>query len=1226
MFHVQMTDMANVDRLSAMPLFLRNQDFWARVLDPKMHLGSNPKFRDLSFCAGSHRWYVETPETPAYSPSLTQLGLIDIAQSILERGVWTAPSWFMESHLADLFKNSLGWHMKPLNPERGTLGFAVEQSNVDDAFKQALVTARWQAEAQGATVDDLWAAQPSFDAGSSAERQFLDNVLVPVLGYPLLDYLRLQTPLPSLGLDPIDFGGQRTDFVLDTLRGLKLVIEVDGGQHQEQAQILLDKKRDKALIDLKWSVWRVKTSELGDCATLQAKLRKYLTKSDGSAHWGVNQLIAKPRPRELMTCVWGATVAARIQFLLLQSMREGVLPWDESWRVCIVEHDTDIGGTALNDLADWLGRLRELYGLGEFPGITLIHDSESHDIDLLIDVGIIDPYRSTVRSATPIAWSRPANEVASVPKRPFTTRMIVANDPSGDLIASFVQDLFRKSELRDGQKEIIGRILRNQDVIGLLPTGGGKSLTYHLCGLLRGGMTIYVSPLKSLLQDQRERLVDCGIDLAVEISSALSLSEKALASQQLIVGGVRFLLVSPERFLIDQFRVDLSQFRAQWGEVSQVVIDECHCVSEWGHDFRPAYLSLSRIVKDRTSRLGISAPLVALTGTASSIVLADVRRELGVMDEGSVIRAKKLDRPEIEMSCVRLPQKQKHERIQQLVHDFVINATSPQEGLLVFCRFIGSTEGVLNITSELLSFAPANGLRFYCGKNPDWRKFAAFRTKVKKSEISEKAAMNVVPAWALVSEGHLAKWEQVKSKVQRDFISGLKEGFPVLVATTAFGMGIDKPSVRKVIHVMTPQSPEAYYQEVGRAGRDKVSSQAVLLFSDEDAGITDKILAPGATIDEARHSYQEFKKINKYGGGDFIRTFYFHQNSFLGQEHEIRHIVTLLNDIRNALKDNNSLIFQYKPSDGDEDVVDVGSDGIQVEKNLEYATVRLIILGVVKDYTKDYNGKALELSLHPEWEHIRDNRTKLAEYYADHFRRYVHKYQVKIETKGERKIIESSSVGAIERETATAIVSYVYEQIERKRREASRQMLELARKAITDQEGFRQALMLYLQVSEKFTQDLEGLAKDGQLLSWKAFLDRVDTPDELLELHGACQRVIESYPTHSGLRAISAVTRRNPSADEMRRSEEEFDAALKFCEESDGKASAKAMGDAIVDYAERTDVRLTSSLQGAFGKWLMRNGFMDEAQRFFIREPVRNAWIASVLKDVNATTPKVRGL
>ena len=1220
--------MSNIDRLSAMPLFLRQQDYWGRVLDPRTHLGGDSKHLDLSISAASHRWGAGPPDTPAYTLSQTQLAIIDIAQSILERGVWTIPSWNIEKCLADLFRRTLGWELKPLDPERGTYGFTVNKSPVDDAFRRALTTARWPIEADGASIDDFWAAQPPVEKGSTAERTFLDNVLAPILGYPLLDYLHLQRPLTSLGLDPIEFGGQRTDFVLETFRGINLVIEVDGRQHHDDPkQKLLDDKRDKELTNLGWSVWRPSVSELSDSTHLQANLRKYLTKEDGSPHWGVNASITTQRSTGLMTCVWGATVAARIQFLILQALRDGILPWDEPWHVSIVEHETEIGNAALTDLEDWFGRLRELYGLGEFPGITLIHDPTATGIDVLVDVSVTDPYRPAFRGSAPTLWSRPANEVAQVTKRAFTTRLIVPEDPTTELITSFVKDLFRKSDLRDGQKEIISRILRNQDVIGLLPTGGGKSLTYQLCGLLRGGMTIYVSPLKSLLQDQRERLVDCGIDQAVEISSALTVSQKAFASQQMTVGGARFLLISPERFLIDQFRVDLSQFRAQWGEVSQVVIDECHCVSEWGHDFRPAYLSLSRIVKDRTKRLDISAPLVALTGTASSIVLADVRRELGVIEDSAVIRAKKLDRPEIEMECIRLPQRQKHAHITKLVQEFVINSESPQDGLLVFCRFIGGTEGVLNITSELLQAAPPNGIRFYCGQNPDWRKYAAFRLKTKASEISQKAAMNVVPIWAMASGGLLERWDQVKSKVQRDFISGLKDGFPILVATTAFGMGIDKPSVRKVIHVMTPQSPEAYYQEVGRAGRDKRSSKATLMFSDEDSDVTDQILAPSVSIDEARRIYQEFTDTNRFGGGDFIRTFYFHQNSFLGPEKEGQHIVTVLNTIRSALARGGSLIFRYRPGNGDAGGSEDGGDSLQNERNIEYATVRLIILGVVNDYTKDYNAKALHLSLSPEWEAVRDDPEALSAYYATNFRQFVQKYQVKIEAAGERMILASQSIIEIEEKTAAAIVNYVYEQIERKRREASRQMLALARKAVTDQEGFRQSLLMYLQVSEKFTRDLEDLAKDDQPLSWKTVLERVDSPDEILELHGACQRVIESYPMHAGLRSISSVTRRNPSPEELRRSEEEFEAALQFSRESDGKENAKIIGFEMLGYAKNTDKRLGDFLQRSFAKWLLGNGYEDEAyRRFFVHKPVRDAWISNVLKDVNKITPIIRGL
>ena len=1221
--------MAHFSRLSAMPLFMRREEFWNRIIDPKTQLGIDTH-HELRNGTASHQWDLDDKGFAFASLTKMQESLLDVAQSILERGVWTIPTWKVEQTLAGKFESNLGWVLTQSDSHSGSLGFTIAKAEVDTAFKQALTSARWAVEAPADALDEILASRSDISLSSDAERQFLSEVLIPTLGFPLLDYLRLEVDMVSLGLDPTQFTDQRADFVLDVLRGskrFKLVMEVDGSQHLDETQRVLDEKRDKALLDDGWFTWRIPTRDLSDTEALRNKLRGLL-ESHKKPHWGLDQLIQTPRSGELLTCVWGATVIARIQFLILEALRCGVLLWDNPWKIGIIEGETDVSELAIDDFQDWFGRLLALYGYTETLNIELVDESAFDDAHLIIDITIINPHKRPSDSLVPIAWSKPANFEAQIPKRKFTKRMSISKPPPEYILEAFVNDLFRKSGLREGQLEIISRILEGQDVVGLLPTGGGKSLSYQLCGLLLGGLTIYVSPLISLLQDQYERLVDLGIDLAVPISSALDTSQRQEASQQLVSGGIRYLLVSPERFLIDGFRTALSQFRVQYGEVSQVVIDECHCVSEWGHDFRPAYLSLSRIVKERTKRLDVSAPLIALTGTASSIVLADVQRELGIMEPEAVIRAKRLDRPEISMSCLKTTQKQKHLKLKELTDDFQINHTDKTEGILIFCRFISGREGVLSVTAGLLEKAGVDNLRFYCGSSPDWSKYAVFLKKTKSSELSKGDIESTIPVWALAPTGAHKNWSNVKAQTQRDFISGLKNGYQMLVATTAFGMGIDKPSVRTVIHFMTPQSPEAYYQEVGRAGRDKISSTAVLLFSDEDAEITDKILDPGIGINEAKALYDEFRRKNQYGGGDFIRTFYFHQNSFQGPELEVKVLLNLLADIREKVDASSSLIFPYLSYDSPDRMPNFNESGVD-ERSLEYAIVRLIILGVVRDYTKDYNAHNFEILLHNEWETVRDDTLNLSVYLSDNFSAYVRRYRVSVESrKAQEFILESTSINELELRTATSMVEYVYDQIERRRRTASRQMLELARKAVVDQDEFRQALILYLQASDKFTKDLELLAKAEEHLDWKALVDEVKSNDEIRELHGACQRVLESYPTHPGLLFISSVTRLNPSQVELARSEEEFKAALQYASETYGLSEAKASGDAVVtlcdDLSDELDERLSDRLQSVFGMWLISNDRIDEAvKRFFLRKPVRDYWLANILKGVRESAPQI---
>ncbi|MBK9440570.1 MAG: ATP-dependent DNA helicase RecQ [Comamonadaceae bacterium] len=435
-------------------------------------------------------------------------------------------------------------------------------------------------------------------------------------------------------------------------------------------------------------------------------------------------------------------------------------------------------------------------------------------------------------------------------------------DPDEAHLDNFVRDLFRKDGFRrdpaggSDQAAIVKRILVGKDVVGLLPTGAGKSLPYMLAGLLLPGLSLYVGPLKSLLQDQAERLLEAGIAHVKFISSAQDQSQKKAVLADVASTGIRFLLVSPERFLTRAF-IEALKNRALWqGDISQVVIDECHCVSEWGHEFRPAYLSLGRIARERTSRFSANAPLVALTGTASTIVLSDVIRELGIADPAACIRAVSLDRSEISIKCTRVNfPNQREKDVENAIRDFLEGNATPTDGALVFCPFRGGrTIGVFSVAAHLIGTLKDIDVRFFAGGESPWKDFAVFRLWKRSNQLTAADIEKATPAWALDAGNHTRPWEDAKSAVQRNFVSGTANNFRVLVATKAFGMGIDKPSIRKVVHVVAPTSPEAYYQEIGRAGRDRIPSEAELLFCDIQPDVTNRLLDPQSTEVKVKYS------------------------------------------------------------------------------------------------------------------------------------------------------------------------------------------------------------------------------------------------------------------------------------------------------------------------------------------------------------------------------------
>src|SRR5881394_1412700 len=324
---------------------------------------------------------------------------------------------------------------------------------------------------------------------------------------------------------------------------------------------------------------------------------------------------------------------------------------------------------------------------------------------------------------------------------------------------------FGYDAFRPLQQEIIDDALSDRDVFALLPTGGGKSLCFQLPALLHDGVTIVVSPLISLMKDQVDALRTSGI-AATFLNSTLDRHEASERWRGLNRGEFRLLYVAPERLMLDGFLE-----RALNWNIAQFAIDEAHCISEWGHDFRPEYRELKKLRRHLPD-----VPLMALTATATERVRADIIKELKLRDPRAYVAS--FNRPNLTYR--------------------VVPKTAAYEQLLEFIRSRPNDSGIV-----------------YCAS--------------RKS--TESLARNLNEDGVSAKPYHAGLTNAERTKHQDAF---LRDDVRVITATIAFGMGINKPNVRFVVHYDLPKNLESYYQETGRAGRDGLPSECVLLFSASD--------------------------------------------------------------------------------------------------------------------------------------------------------------------------------------------------------------------------------------------------------------------------------------------------------------------------------------------------------------------------------------------------------
>lgn len=405
----------------------------------------------------------------------------------------------------------------------------------------------------------------------------------------------------------------------------------------------------------------------------------------------------------------------------------------------------------------------------------------------------------------------------------------------------FIKNIFRKVSFREGQLPIISRALQQKPVIGLLPTGGGKSLTFQLPTFLQPGLCLVVDPIKSLMEDQVRVLKQNWIDCCEFINSNLRREEKVKKLIDFRYGETMFLFVSPERFVMQDFRniirtIDVSKFGLAF---SYCVIDEVHCVSEWGHDFRSTYLMLGknsqRFAKTKSEK---AVSLIGLTATASFDVLADIERELQIQHDDvadAIIMIENTIRPELFFRVTDVTGRDRMNVLNSDFSNFGSNLQKLNDTTLIeesqkhhHDNFNDEEQFNQNIlfksqTGELIDLSAKNQNDFY----------AIVFCPVKGQGGHESGVDFVYENLNSSSKGffYSSETEEESKEVQEHFENFTSDRTQHIVCTKAFGMGIDKKDIRSTYHYVYSGSLESLVQEAGRSGRDKKISEANILIS-----------------------------------------------------------------------------------------------------------------------------------------------------------------------------------------------------------------------------------------------------------------------------------------------------------------------------------------------------------------------------------------------------------
>lgn len=956
-----------------------------------------------------------------------------------------------------------------------------------------------------------------------------------------------------IGQENKKFANQQVDFYLPQA---KLVIEIDGQQHKkDDITRFNDGYRDEFLRSYGIEIVRISTTELfnkdiifqGKIEDIKSRLDQfkgllnyYKLQYKTPEYYEVNK-------QKFLT----STAVMRFQTLILSLLEKGIINiTDSDWNFNILCREVgDFAEIAVEDIFIWLEHLCKLKKIQFKRPRVNIHCNKSavkfkyKSNYVNVDFSILKRWTDEDMNNPKILFVRTdyydrVNYFRVSTSDPIKYSIIEEGEDSDvPTLEFFLENIFGFDEFRPGQLPIIISALGCNDTIGLLPTGSGKSLCYQLSALLQPCISFIVCPIKSLMYDQKDNLDRYFITHTNFISSDQSASEKRKIGMDFESGKYFFVWISPERFQIQEFRDYLGKLNKE-RTMALAVIDEVHCLSEWGHDFRTSYLNLVRTIRDYCP----STWFLGLTATASSFVLEDLKVEFDIVSK-NIKTLSSFTRKELKFHVIHdkgTNSEDKKLNLYSLLSDMSndnsvleVDGDNTKSGL-IFTLFKNGKSGCYKLSNDLSSEFNSH-VKWYSGEVPTVR------------EKNEKMVYDSIPVMDNES------FDKYKMKTQSDYKENL---FPLLVATKAFGMGIDKKNIRYTVHYGIPSSLEALYQEAGRAGRDRQPADCYVLYSKETLSKDkrDKLFDPNTKIDEIR----DISKKQGYEGRDVLNNFFLWLSNNQGIEEEAK----LIKGIYSKYGEPNKV-----------KLVKCKEFGYSISfSEIQKAIYRLSIIGIVQDWTIESWNKGHQIIKVVFTDFTEESMTDgLLNYINRYDKEFVLDRRYKDDSKYGRysNIYYDDSISNAEK-LFLILVEWTYENIIYNRRQSIKNIYELCEN-FTDGETFKNEIEKYFKFTDK-SYILDSIAQNPRdyIIWFDIFYNTVSgTYDinkkrrlidkkEVEDIKGSISRLLESYRYNTGLNFISGIVR----------------LILDDYENQDGKTRLESAFQQIVDYDQESKLSI----------------------------------------------------